>query len=221
MATIVLADDHALLRAGLRRILEARGHSVLAEVGDGLRVLATINTTRPDVLLLDLGLPGLHGLDVLRNVRRRVPTVKVLVVSAYNRDEYVVAALRTGAAGYVLKGAEADDLLRAVEEVANGGYFVSSELETIVRTGSAAGAAQDPYEKLSERERQVLREMAAGQLNHQIARRLFISTRTVESHRYNIVKKLGLRTQTDIVLFALRRGLMALDDAGGAPRLDG
>lgn len=220
MATIVLADDHALLRTGLRRILEARGHSVLAEVGDGLRVVATVNDTRPDVLLLDLGLPGLHGLDVLRSVRRRVPTVKVLVVSAYNRDEYVVAALRTGAAGYVLKGAEADDLLRAVEAVANGGYYVSSELETIVRTGSAPGAAQDPYEKLSDRERQVLREMAAGLLNHQIARRLFISTRTVESHRYNIVKKLGLRTQTDIVLFALRRGLMALDDAGGAPRLD-
>src|SRR5688572_8235803 len=117
MATIVLADDHALLRAGLRRILEANNHTVVAEVGDGLLVLATVHEKRPDVLLLDLGLPGLHGLDVLRTVRRRVPTVKVLVVSAYDRDEFVVSALRTGAAGYVLKGAAADDLLAALEEV--------------------------------------------------------------------------------------------------------
>jgi DNA-binding NarL/FixJ family response regulator len=220
MARLVLADDHALLRAGLRRILEAHGHQVVAEVGDGLRVVSVVSDARPDVLLLDLGLPGLHGLDVLRTVRRRVPTVSVLVVSAYNRDEFVVAALRSGAAGYVLKGSDADDLLRAVAAVAAGGYYVTPELETIALTEGAPGADPDPYDSLSEREREILRELASGYINHQVARRLGISTRTVESHRASMLRKLGLKTQTDLVLYALRRGLVSLDDAAGAPRRD-
>src|SRR6476469_7040346 len=128
MATVVLADDHALVRAGLRRILENSGNVVLGEAGDGLQVVPIVEKMRPEVLLLDMGLPGLHGLDVLREVTRRVPATKVLVVSAYNRDEFVSGALRTGASGYVLKGSEADDLRAAVAEVARGGYYVSPEL---------------------------------------------------------------------------------------------
>lgn len=223
MATVVLADDHALVRVGLRRILEARNHVVLAEVGDGLQVVPVVEQTRPDVLLLDLGLPGLHGLDVLREVTRRVPVTKVLVVSAYNRDEFVVSALRQGAAGYVLKGAQAEDLLAAVDEVARGGYFVSAQLEgSLERSGAMpGGASPDPYELLTPRERQVFHLMAEGLLNHQVAIHLYISTRTAEVHRYSIMRKLGLKTQTDVVLYALRRGILSLDDAGGAPRLDG
>src|SRR5512145_115924 len=102
MATIVLADDHALMRAGLRRIIEAAGHVVTGEAGDGLRVLEVVEETRPQVLVLDLGLPGLHGLDVIRDVTRRVPTARVLVVSAHDRDDFVVSAFRNGAAGYLL-----------------------------------------------------------------------------------------------------------------------
>jgi DNA-binding NarL/FixJ family response regulator len=221
MATVVLADDHALVRVGLRRILEAQDHVVLAEVGDGLQVVRTVEQTTPDILLLDLGLPGLHGLDVLQEVRRRVPGTKVLVVSAYNRDEFVVSALRHGAAGYLLKGAQADDLLSAVNEVANGGYYVSSQLAgSIERSGDPSGAAPDPYEQLTPRERQVFHLMSEGLLNHQVAAHLYISTRTAEVHRYSIMRKLGLKTQTDVVLYALRRGILTLDDAGGAPRLD-
>jgi DNA-binding NarL/FixJ family response regulator len=226
MATVVLADDHALVRVGLRRVLEADGHLVLDEVSDGLRVVPTVEREHPDVLLLDLGLPGLHGLDVLREVTRRVPATKVLVVSAYNRDEFVSGALRTGAAGYVLKGAEADDLLAAVAEVVRGGYYVSPQLSgSLERAGAGAGAggaepACDPYEALSARERQVFHLMAEGLLNHQVGVHLYISTRTAETHRASIMKKLGLKTQTDVVLYALRRGILALDDAAGAPRLD-
>jgi DNA-binding NarL/FixJ family response regulator len=221
MATIVLADDHALVRVGLRRVLESEGHAVLGEVADGLRVVPTVEQMRPDVLLLDMGLPGLHGLDVLREVTRRVPATKVLVVSAYNRDEFVSGALRTGASGYVLKGSEADDLLAAVAEVARGGYYVSPELAgSLARSTTGADAATDPYETLSPRERQVFHLMADGLLNHQVGVYLYISTRTAETHRASIMRKLGLKSQTDVVLYALRRGILTLDDAAGAPRLD-
>jgi len=222
MATVVLADDHALVRVGLRRVLESAGHQVLDEVSDGLSVVPTVEREHPDVLLLDLGLPGLHGLDVLREVTRRVPSTKVLVVSAYNRDEFVSGALRTGAAGYVLKGAQADDLLNAVAEVARGAYYVSPQLTDSLNRASAAGTetVEDPYEALSPRERQVFHLMAEGLLNHQVGVQLYISTRTAETHRASIMRKLGLKTQTDVVLYALRRGILSLDDAAGAPRLD-
>jgi DNA-binding NarL/FixJ family response regulator len=220
MATIVLADDHALLRAGLRRILELNGHVVAGEAGDGLQVVPTVIDRRPDVLLLDLGLPGLHGLDVLPEVRRQAPSVRVLVVSAYNRDEFVVSALRAGAAGYLLKGSDPDAFLEAVETVAGGGFFVSPQLSKLAER-YAAGGAGDAYDTLTARQREVFHLMAEGLSRQQIGARLYISPRTVEEHRMLITHKLGLETQTDVVLFALRRGLISLDDATGAPRLDG
>ena len=223
MATIVLADDHTLVRVGLRRILEAAGHVVLDEVGDGLRVAHVVEACRPDLLLLDLGLPGLHGLDVLRTVTRRAPSTHVLVVSAYSREEFVVTALRHGARGYLLKGAQADDLLAAVAEVTSGGYYVSPQLAGSLaksRQLDAPDATPDAFETLTPRELQVFHLMAEGLLNWEIGPRLSIGTRTVETHRASIMRKLGLKTQTDVVIFALRRGILALDDVGGAPRLD-
>lgn len=221
MATVVLADDHALVRLGLRRVLEAEGHTVLAEVGDGLRVVSTTLQSRPDVLLLDLGLPGLHGLDVLRDVTRRVPGTKVLVVSAYNRDEFVVSALRHGAAGYVLKGSAVEDVNAALTEVLRGGYYVSLRLQgSFPRSSACASDLPDPYGLLSLRERQLFHLLAEGLLNHQIASHLYLSVRTIESHRATLMRKLGLKTNIDLVLYALRRGFLTIDDASGAPRLD-
>jgi len=223
MASLVLADDHALVRMGLRRILEAQGHVVLDEVGDGLRVVQAVEANHPDVLLLDLGLPGLHGLDVLRAVKRRAPGTKVLVVSAYSRDEFVVTALRHGAAGYVLKGSHAEELLTGVEEVAAGGYFVSPQLAGSLAKSRAMGAEDakpDEFESLTPRELQVFHLMAEGLTNWEIGPRLAVGDRTVETHRQHIMRKLALKTQTDVVLYALRRGILALDDVGGAPRRD-
>lgn len=214
MTRVVLADDHALVRDGVRRILEAGGVSVVGEVEDGLRVVSVVEETRPDVLVLDLGLPGLHGLDVLREVRRRVASTRVLVLSADGRDAFVVEALRHGAAGYLLKGCRASEFVAAVAEVARGGFHVSASLSGSVVRGLEADprvAAEDPYERLTPREREVFHLMAEGQSNGTIAERLFISARTVESHRANIMRKLDLRTQTDIVLCALRRGILTLE----------
>lgn len=192
------------------------GHVVLGEVGDGLRVVEVVKRLRPDVLLLDLGLPGLHGLDVLRDVRRRARRVRVLVVSAYNRDEFVVSALRMGAAGYLVKCVDADELVKAVNTVAGGGVYVSPQ----VAGPAARSGAPDAYETLTKRQREVFHLMAEGYSRLQIGARLFISMRTVEDHRLNITRKLGLDSQTDVVLFAVRRGILALDDATGAPRRD-
>ena len=213
MATVVLADDHALVRAGLRRILETSGNVIVGEAGDGLQVVSVVEQTRPEVLVLDLGMPGLHGLDVLREVTRRVPATRVLVVSAYGRDDFVVSAFKNGAAGYLLKGAGAEELLQALAEVARGGYYVSTAVSRVLARGlGEAQRADDPYENLTPRERQVFVLMAEGRSNSEVGKRLYISTRTAESHRQNIMRKLGLGTQTDVVLYALRRGILGLDD---------
>jgi len=219
MARIVLADDHALVRAGFRRILEATGNVVVGEVGDGLEVVPAVQNLRPDVLVLDLGLPGLHGLDVIRDVLRRVPSVRVLVVSAFDRDDFVVSAFKNGAAGYVLKAAGTNELLQALEQVAQGGYYVSQEVSAVLAkvVSGDARAQDDPYKQLTPRERQVFHLMAEGLTNAEIGKRLFIATRTAETHRMSVMRKLNLNSQTDVVIYALRRGLLGLEHPAGPP----
>lgn len=213
MARIVLAEDQALVREGFRRILEGAGHEVVGLVGDGLSVAAAVDQHAPDVLLLDLGLPGLHGLDVLRDVTRRAAVTRVIIVSGDGRDDFVVKAFKLGAAGYVLKGSDVPELLAAIQEVVAGGYFVSPRVSgpLVKSMGSEAGPAEDPYDQLTTREREVFLLIAEGLSTGMIGDRLFISGRTAETHRANLLRKLGLKTQTDVVVYALRRGLMTLD----------
>ena len=222
MARIVVADDHALVRAGLRRILEATGHVVVGEVGDGLEVVSVVQDARPDVLVLDLGLPGLHGLDVIRDVLRRAPDVRILVVSAFSRDDFVIAAFRLGASGYLLKASGTEELLRAVDAVAGGGYFLSPQLGPVLARGVSGEPlpTADPYDQLTPRERQVFHLMAEGLSNTEIGVRLFIAMRTAETHRLSIMRKLELNSQTDVVIYALRRGLLGLDHPAGPPPTD-
>jgi DNA-binding NarL/FixJ family response regulator len=213
MTRVVLAEDHGVLRDGLRRLLESHGHTVVAEVDDGLRVVDVVGRIEPDVLLLDLGLPGLHGLDIVPEIKRRTPRTRVLVLSAESRDDFVLSALRNGAAGYVLKNSPSQDLMTGITAVMQGRHYVSSELaETLVRLVSQAEDAQlsDPYEMLSHREREVLHLMAEGLSNAAIGERLFISPRTVETPRANILRDLGLKSQSDVVRYALRRGIIAI-----------
>jgi DNA-binding NarL/FixJ family response regulator len=219
MARIVIADDHALVRAGLRRIMEATGHVVVGEVGDGLEVVPVVQDLRPNVLVLDLGLPGLHGLDVIKDVLRRAPEVRILVVSAFDRDDFVITAFKHGAVGYVLKAAGTTELLQALDLVAHGGYYVSPQVSAVLAkgVGSEARSKGDPYEQLTPRERQVFHLMAEGLTNAEIGKRLFIATRTAETHRMSIMRKLTLGSQTDVVIYALRRGLLGLEHPAGPP----
>lgn len=214
--TIVLADDHPVVRLGIRNLLEAEpGFQVVGEVMDALQVIPQVEALQPDVLVLDLIMPGLNGLEITRQLARSVPQTRIVVLSMHANEAYVIEALRNGASAYVLKGSEAGELIRAIHEVLAGGRYLSpplSEHSIEMYVEKAAGAPLDPYETLSTREREVLHLAAEGRTSPEIGTRLFISTRTVETHRANLMRKLGLRTQTDLVRYALRRGIVPLEE---------
>lgn len=212
--TIILAEDHAVVRQGLRLLLEAQDDfHVVAEAADGWEAVTQVNSRRPDVLIVDLMMPGLSGLEVTRQVHQQEPDTHIIILSMYSDESYVLEALKNGAVGYVLKGSPTECLLRAVHEVTAGRHYLSpplSEYAIEAYLRQAHAAALDPYETLTTREREVLQLAAQGRTSSDIAAQLFISPRTVESHRANLMRKLGLRNQTDLVRFALRRGLLPL-----------
>lgn len=202
---VVLAEDHQIVREGFRALLEAEpGVTVVAETGDGAGAVALVAEHRPDVLVVDLTLPGLDGLEATRRARDVSPETAVVVLSMHDHEAYVVQAVRSGAAGYVLKDAGIADLLAAIRAVRDGGRFFSEGLEDPLEAG-AGGAVTDRYETLSPREREVLHLAAEGLTAPQIGDRLFISPRTVETHRGNGLAKLGLRTQAELIRYMIAR----------------
>ena len=212
MTTIVLADDHHVVRQALRDVLETEpDFSVIGEAGDGLEAVELVERLQPDVLVLDLMMPGLNGLEVTRKVSQDSPQTRVIIVSMCPSQAYVLEALRRGAGGYVLKASSADDLTKAVCEVVAGRRYLSPPLsersiETYVE--KAKGTSLDLYDTLTTREREVLHLAAEDQSNREIAERLYITSRTVEVHRANMMRKLGLPTQTDLTRYALQRGIL-------------
>ena len=215
MTTIVLANDHALIREGLRTVLGGEPDwSVVGEAADGLEVVGLVDRLQPDVLIVDLVLPNLSGLEVIRQVRRRAPQTQIVALSMHANESYVFAALRNGAAAYVLKDASSTDIIQAVHEVVAGRRYLSPPLSQDaleVYIEKAKGAALDPYETLTTREREVLHLVAQGTTTTAIAARLTLSPRTVETHRTNLMRKLGLCTQTDLLRYALQRGIIPQD----------
>jgi DNA-binding NarL/FixJ family response regulator len=213
--TIVLADDHHVMRQGLRLVLEAQEHfQVVAEAGNGLDAIALVERFNPCVLIVDVMMPGLNGLEVTRQVRQRASRTRVIVLSMYSSEAYVLEALRHGAAGYVLKEAQADELVHAVHEVAAGRRYLSpplSERAIEAYLQKAQDTGLDPYETLTTREREVLQLAAEGRTNSDIAAALYISPRTVETHRAKVMRKLGLQHQADLIRYALQRGLLPME----------
>jgi DNA-binding NarL/FixJ family response regulator len=212
--SVLLADDHPLVRQGLRGALTTEPEfSVVGEAGDGIETVRLAERLQPDVLVLDLMMPGLGGLDVLPIVRQRSPRTRVVVLSMHSNEAYVLEALRAGATAYVVKDAGVDELVRAVREAAAGRRYLSpplseSALGAYARRAGAAPA--DPYQTLTAREREVLQLTAEGHSGGAIAERLFISPRTVETHRANVMRKLGLRNQKEVVRYALTREARAV-----------
>ena len=213
--TIVLADDHEVVRQGLRSLLEDEGgFQIVGEASDGLRVADLVEGLKPDVLILDLMMPGLNGLDVARQVARRSAKTRVVVLSMHSSDAYVLEALRNGASAYVLKDSRASELIQAIREAIAGRRYLSpplSEKAIEAYVEKTRGAQADVYETLTAREREVLHLAAEGLTSAEIAARLGISTRTAETHRAHVLRKLSLHGQTELIRFALRRGLLPLD----------
>jgi DNA-binding NarL/FixJ family response regulator len=214
--TVVLADDHPLVRQGIRAVFEAEPDlDIVGEVGDGLQALRLTERLKPNVLVLDLMMPGLNGLDALPTLAQRCPETRVVVLSMYGDEAYVRQALCGGASAYVLKGCDPSLLVLAVREAAAGRHYLSpplSERAIEAYLESARTAPPDPHQALTPREREVLQLAAEGHTGAEIGRRLSISPRTVEMHRANLMHKLGLRTQADLIRYALRRGMIPLEE---------
>jgi len=214
MITIVLADDHHVVRQALKSLLETEsGFEFVGEAGDGLEALKVVERLNPRILVCDLMMPGLNGLEVARQVTKDTKT-RVIILSMHSSDAYVSEALKNGASGYVLKDAQASELVHAIREVAAGRRYLSKPLSmrTIDMYARKLGSTYtDPYDKLTTRERQVLQLAAEGLTNPQISDRLFISPRTTETHRANLMRKLQLQNQSELIRYAVKRGIIQVD----------
>jgi DNA-binding NarL/FixJ family response regulator len=211
---VVLADDHALVRAGLRALLERLpGVSVVGEADNGREALELARTMRPDLVLLDVSMAGMGGLEALPRFVKECPTVKVLIVSAHPNEEYVLRALRGGAAGYLIKDAAAEELGLAIKAVAGGQTYLSPSVSRTVVEGYLRRSAgeEGPLEQLTARQREVLQLLAEGRTTKEIASLLGISSKTAESHRSQIMDRLGIRDLAGLVRYAIRTGLISAD----------
>ena len=213
--TILLADDHPIVRQGLRHLLEAEPDlKIVGEASDGLQAVQLTEKFMPNVLIVDIMMPGLNGLEVLRQVRDRSPATCSVVLSMQSADAYVVEALKAGALGYVLKETGPSELVNAVQQVIEGKRYLSprlSERLIDVLLQKTEEVTRDPYETLTNREREILQMAAEGLTSSAIAKRLSISPRTAELHRGRMMDKLGLNNQTELIRYALRRGILPMD----------
>ncbi len=217
---VLVADDHPLVRTGLKKILEEVGEwEVVAEAGNGRDAVRQALALRPDVAILDIAMPELNGLEATAQICRREPGIRVLILSMYADEAYVIRAMHAGARGYLLKESADADVVRAVTAVAQGKSFFSPEIARIMLdeytrhvaergVSEAGGAAVDPYHALSEREREIFQLIAEGRANKQIAELLHLSPNTVETHRAHIMEKLHLHSAAELVLYAVRRGII-------------
>jgi len=214
--TVLLADDHPIVRQGLRRLLEDESNlKVVGEASNGLEAVQLVEKFKPDVLIVDMVMPELNGLQVLKQVRERSPGTCSIVLSMQSADVYVVEALKAGALGYVLKETGPSELVNAVHQVIQGQRYLSpriSERLIDVLIESAQKSTADPYQTLTNREREILQMAAEGLSSAEIAKRLSISPRTAELHRGRMMNKLGLKNQTELIRYAFKRGILTLDN---------
>jgi two-component system, NarL family, response regulator NreC len=207
--SVVVVDDHAVVRSGLRLLLEKQEDiEVVGEAGNAKDAIFRARALRPDVMLLDVVMPGESGIDVLPQLQKESPDTKVLVLSMQDDPSYVREAFGAGASGYVLKEAADEEVVSAIREVAGGGRYVHPALGARLVAAEAAERAAAEADPLSDREREILRLLALGHTNQEIAQQLYISVRTAESHRAHIMQKLRLATRAELVRYALSRGLL-------------
>ena len=210
--SIVLADDHQVVRKGLKALLSAEtDFNIVGEAGDGLETIRLVEQTHPQILVLDLMMSGVNGLEVTRQVSKKCPETGIIILSMHSNEAYVLEALRSGARAYILKESSPEELVRAIREVYSGKRYLSSPLseraiEAYMRKTETATV--DSYDQLTTREREILQLTAQGYTNNEIASRLFISPRTVETHRTNLMRKLDLHNHTQLIQYAIQHGII-------------
>lgn len=215
MITIVLADDEHVIRQGLRCLLQAeKDFRVVGEAAEGLDAVRVVERLEPDVLIVKVEMPQLNGLEITRRVRQRAPRTNVIVLSTYASETYVVEALRNGALAYLVRQAKGPELSRAIRRVAAGKYHLSAPfsrqaIESWIKRSQERTV--DPYERLTSREREIFQLVAEGNSSVDIANRLSISPRTAEAHRANVIRKLGVSSQLDLIRYAFARGIVPID----------
>jgi DNA-binding NarL/FixJ family response regulator len=216
MARILIVDDHALVRQGLREVLaDGIAEAVFGEASNVDDMLGHLQNARWDVIVLDIGMPGRSGLDVLRDIGRLSPSTPVLILTMYPESQYALRAFRCGAAGYVTKDAVAEELLRAVQVLLKGGKYVSPPVAAFLVSQLTAGEGKPSYEALSGREYEVFRALVAGHSVTDIAQALGLSSKTVSTYRVRLFDKLGVKTLVDLTRYAMEHGLV---DAGSSGR---
>lgn len=211
--SVLLVDDHTILRAGLKMMLSVQPDiEVTGEASDGRQAIAEAQRLQPDVILMDITMPEMNGIEATRHVKKLLPDVRVLVLTMHENEEYLFQVLRAGASGYILKEAADTELISAIRTVFQGKCYLSPTAQAMMVDDYMqrvhAGEERDSYSGLTEREREILKLVAEGYTNAQIAERLFISPKTVDTHRTHVMDKLNLHSRAELVKYAMRRGLL-------------
>jgi len=213
---IFLADDHVIIRHGIKALLERETDlDIVGETGNGLEVLELVERTRPDVVVLDLEMPGMKGLEVTYQIRQNFKDTYVVILSMHDKEAYVLEALRKGASAYILKGSEVQDLIQAIHSATQGKRFLSQPLsDRAIEAYMQKALSEDLnlYETLTPRERQIFHLVIEGLSNKEIADRLVVSTRTVETHRAKMMRKLDVNNHIELIRFAIKNGIIPWDD---------
>jgi DNA-binding NarL/FixJ family response regulator len=213
---VLLVEDHTIVRKGLRALLEGESDiEVVGEAEDGRQALDQVQQLLPDVVLMDLGMPGLNGLEATRQIKRQFPKIRVVVLTMHTDEESVFQVLQVGASGYLIKQARTEEVLAAIRAVYRGESFLSPSISTKVIEEYLRRAGKeepvDPYERLTNREREVLQLIAEGHSTQDIANLLYISAKTVETHRARLMEKLDIHTIAELTQYAIRKGVIKLE----------
>ncbi len=209
---ILIVDDHALLREGIRALLGVHDEiEIVGEASDGNEAIQKALEFTPDVILMDLVMPGMDGLEATRRIRKSIPAAKVLVLTQYETRQYILSAIKAGAAGYVPKKALSSELLTAIRTVHMGDSYLYSSATKALMEDYQQRVEREPYDRLTAREREILKLVAAGRTSREITDILHISLKTVQGHRLKITKKLGLGNRTELIKYAMRKGLVDMN----------